>query len=140
MTISAEQLAAHHARYRRVKAVQARTPQLTAAHVSFEVRTELDDSDPGESFADELADEVAAIHARLEDGDYDAWCGVIVTAHWNGIEASDSVWGCVLDSGYTTAVVADEHGLHQGAVAALNLAIAERLEAADTLRSELGGL
>lgn len=34
--IAPEILAAAHARYNRVTALQARTPQVTAAHVSFE--------------------------------------------------------------------------------------------------------
>jgi hypothetical protein len=104
-------------------AVQARP--LTRDEVTFTITTEAEDLGGSEL---EDPENTAAIQARIDRGDSDAWCGVIVTASWRGFTGQDSIWGCSLDETYTAAVVADEHGMHDNALQALNESIATALE------------
>jgi len=102
---------------------------LKASEVTFTVATEPEDTpvrgnlcatdDPD---IDRAAED--AVLARLERGDSDAWCGVIVTAHWGGYQGTDSLWCCSLDDTYTAAMVAEAHGMHKEALADLNAKLA----------------
>jgi hypothetical protein len=64
---------------------------------------------------------------RVQRGDTDAWCGVIVTATYRGYTGRASIWGCSLDKAYTATVVAEEHGMYDEALQALNDSIATAL-------------
>ena len=127
--------------------------KLTAAEVTFEVYTQSDNTPlegnvmaTNEPDLDKEAED--GIRARLERGDYEAWCGVCVKATWRcaaGVEYSGSaaLWGCSLDDAYTAAVAADEHGLHAEALAdlqsSLALQAARCASIARTLRARKAG-
>lgn len=116
--------------------------KLTASEVTFEVTIEAEEQavrgncmasdDP--DLDKEMED---SILARLDRGEVEAWCGVVVTATWehDGVEYTgrDSIWGCSLDDTYTAAVVAEEHGMREQALDDLNAT----LEAAVTKGSKL---
>ena len=106
--------------------------KLTAAEVTFEVTIEAEDQPVRGNFAsgdDELdrADEDAII-ARLDRGDVEAWCGVVVKATWEfdgqTYEGVDSIWGCSLDDDYTAEAVAESHGMRDEALDRLNTELA----------------
>lgn len=119
--------------------------KLTAAEVTFEVTIEAEDMPVRGNFAsgdDELdkADEDAIIE-RLDRGDIEAWCCIVVTATWeapdgNEYTGRDTLGGCSLDDTYTAEVAAEEHGMREQALDDLNQVIAckvgkaKRLEAA----------
>ncbi len=116
--------------------------KLTAAEVTFEVTIEAEDTPVrGNFMATDEPDldkaEEGALLARLERGEVEAWCGVIVTATWehDGLtyEGRDSLWGCSLNDSYTAAVVAEHHGMQEQALDDLN----RTLEAAVTKGSKL---
>lgn len=108
--------------------------KLTAAEVTFEVTIEADDNhDVRGSFAtdDEEQDdrEAASIIARVDRGEVEAWCGVVVTATWEAPDGTEytgraSLWGCTLDDSYTAEVVAEEHGMREQALDDLNRTLA----------------
>ena len=116
--------------------------KLTAAEVTFEVTIEAEDTPVrGNVCASDEPDldkaEEDAVLARLERGEVEAWCGVVVTATWehDGVEYTgrDSLWGCSLDDSYTAAIVAESHGMQEQALDDLN----RTLEAAVTRGSKL---
>lgn len=119
--------------------------KLTAAEVSFFVTTEADEyaneKEIRGSFATDEPDldreQCDEILERLNSGDIEAYCGVIVTATWecDGVEYTgrDSLWGCTLSDDYTAATVAESHGMRDEALADLN----SNLEAAVTKGSKL---
>lgn len=80
------------------------------------------------------ADEDEVIE-RLCRGDESAWCTVVVTAHWNGVSASDSLGCCVLTDEYTADVAANEHGMRQEALERLNAALARNFNKMSALIS-----
>jgi hypothetical protein len=120
--------------------------KLTAAEVTFEVTIEAEEMPvrrghfaSGDAEQDK-ADEDAIIR-RLDRGEVEAWCGVVVTATWEAPDGTeymgrDSLWGCSLDDSYTAEVVAEHHGMREQALDDLNQVIAcsigkaKRLEAA----------
>lgn len=122
--------------------------KLTAAEVTFEVLVEAEDMPVRGHFAsgdDELdrADEQAIID-RLDRGEVEAWCGVVVEATWEAPDGTtytgrDSIWGCSLDDTYTREVVAEEYGMRENALDDLNQRIACRVQAAKRLESALEG-
>lgn len=125
--------------------------KLTAAEVMFERWIEQDETsveghfmsgDPEYEQADR--DLEASIIERLNGGEVEAWCGVIVEATWKAPDGTtytgrDSIWGCSLDDSYTQKVVAEEHGLYEGALDDLNRRIADTVRAAKRLESALEG-
>lgn len=104
--------------------------RLTKEDVTFEVRIEADENcsereirgsfcsgEPEYEQADrEIAD---GILERLRNGDESAWCGVIVEARWGEHLGGDSIWGNTLSDDYTADTVAEEHGMHDNALAEL---------------------
>lgn len=122
--------------------------KLTAAEVTFEVTIEAEDQPVRGNFASgdeeqDRADEQAIID-RLDRGDVEAWCGVIVTATWEAPDGNEytgraSIWGCSLDDSYTREVVADEHGMYEEALDDLNQRIACVVGKAKRLESALEG-
>lgn|SRR5512139_140176 len=100
--------------------------RLTPADVTFEIRTEPEDTevrgnfmsgDPEYEQADrELEDRIIE---RLNSGDYEAWCGVIVEARYGEHLGGDSIWGNTLSDDYTADTVAEEHGMRENALAEL---------------------
>ncbi len=104
--------------------------RLTYADVTFEIRTEPDEccdetsirgsfasGEPEYEKADrEIADDILE---RLNRGDYEAWCGVIVEARHGEHLGGDSIWGNTLSREYTEDTVADEHGMRDNALAEL---------------------
>lgn len=98
--------------------------RLTPADVTFEVRTEPEDIEVrGNAMASDDPDldrEVEdRIIERLNGGDYEAWCGVIVEARYGEHLGGDSIWGNTLSDDYTADTVAEEHGMHANALAEL---------------------
>jgi hypothetical protein len=72
---------------------------LTASEVQFELSINPEDSAPdfqcGDPEYKELDDaEEARARARLDRGDYWAWCYVTVTARWGSFSATASLGGC----------------------------------------------
>ena len=73
--------------------------KLTAKEVTFTLDVTQDDIDfrgnamaSGDDAADrELEDEIAA---ALDRGDIEAWCRIVVKAHYQGFEGFDSLGGC----------------------------------------------
>lgn len=114
--------------------------KLKLSDVEITIATKPDDRNPHQSFdsgdpdyaeADrKLADDICE---RFNRGDYEAWCGVIVTATWEGLTGRDSIWGCSLTSDYTAETVAEEHGMRQQALDDLNAQI-------DAMRAKLAKL
>lgn len=118
--------------------------KLTAAEVTFEVTIEADDASEKQirgSFATDEPDldkqQADEILERLNRGDVEAYCGVIVTATWahDGVEytGQDSIWGNTLSDEWTAETVAQEHGMRDNALDDLN----RKLEAAVTRGSKL---
>jgi hypothetical protein len=100
--------------------------RLTREDVSFEIRTEPDESDVRGSFASgepeyEQADREIedGIIRRLNAGDHEAWCGVIVEARYGKHLGGDSIWGNSLTESYTAESVVEEHGMLDNALASL---------------------
>jgi hypothetical protein len=107
--------------------------KLTASEVTFTIELEQDDtpvrgnvmcSDEPE-LDREAEDEIIA---RLDNGEIEAWCGVVVTATWefDGQEytGTDSLWGNTLSDDYTKEIVAEEHGMKEQALDDLNASLA----------------
>jgi hypothetical protein len=107
--------------------------KLTAEECTFTITVEADESctetDIRGSFATDEPDlddaQANEIIKRLSRGDETAWCGVVVTCTFPGLdyEGDDSIWGCTLSDEYTAEVVADTHGMKDVALDRLNGAI-----------------
>ncbi len=110
--------------------------KLTASEVTFTIEIEADDSPVRGHFATDEADldrqQEDEIIERLDNGEVEAWCGVIVTATWefDGQEytGTDSLWACSLDDTYTRDNVVEYHGMKEQALDDLNATL-ERLYA-----------
>lgn len=105
--------------------------QLTAAEVTFEVTTEPEDlevrgnvlSSGDDDYDKEYEDRVLA---RLDRGEVEAWCCVAVKATWKGFHGTEYLGGVTLsedDTQADLAVLVDEHGMKESALASLNQAI-----------------
>lgn len=120
--------------------------RLTPADVTFEIRTEPEDievrgnfmcGDPEYEQADrELEDRIIE---RLNSGDYEAWCLVIVEARHGEHLGSDSLGGCSLSGDYTADTVVDEHGMRENALDALQKEV-DRAALKDAERAVLDAL
>ena len=107
--------------------------KLTEPEVTFTVSIEPEDMSVRGAFdsgdpdyaAEDRATEDAVIE-RLNAGDESAWCIVIVTAHWNGCYARETLGGCSLSESYTKETVASEHGMQSEALERLNRMIEAR--------------
>lgn len=106
-----------------------KTRKLKASEVTFTITTEPDDipvrgnvvSSDDDEYDRKCEDEVIE---RLDRGDYEAWCCVKVTATWEGFTGVDYLGACSLDSEYTAAIAANEHGMKDNALDDLNASIA----------------
>lgn len=114
--------------------------KLTATDVTFSVRIEAEDQPVRGAFQSgdpDYAEQATAMEndiiERLDRGEVEAWCGVIVTATWEGHEGEDAIWGCSLDDSYTTDVVVSEHGMRDEALDRLNEAVAKHAVALSRL-------
>jgi len=97
--------------------------KLTRAEVDFIVAIEPENMPVVGAFDDSR--DTADILERLSRGETEAWCTVKVTARWASFTAVDYLGGCSLDTRYTAAVAAEEHGMHEEALARLNQALAD---------------
>lgn len=117
--------------------------KLTAAEVTFEVTIEAEDTpvrgnliasdDPD---ADRL-DEEDVLH-RLNRGEVEAWCCVVVTATWQAPDGAeytgrDTLGGCSLTEHYTAEIAAKEHGMREQALDDLNQRLASKVVKAKQL-------
>lgn len=108
--------------------------KLARTEVEFIVSIEAEDTDYRNEFDDPLA--VAIIADRLARGEVEAWCTVKVTAQWGTFTASDYLGGCSLDSNYTAAVAANEHGMQEEALSRLNQALQDVATALAPLKAQ----
>lgn len=109
-----------------------RMRKLRASEVEFTVSVEAEDTPVrGNVCATDEPEldkaEEDRILDRLDRGEVEAWCGVVVVAEWRGFKGHASLWGCSLDDSYTAATVAEEHGLREEALDDLNATIANTL-------------
>lgn len=120
--------------------------RLTPADVTFEVRTEPEDieirgnlmsGDPEYEQADRGLEDT--IIERVNSGDYEAWCLVIVEARHGEHLGGDSLGGCSLSGDYTADTVAEEHGMHANALAELQKEV-DRAALKDAERAVLDAL
>jgi hypothetical protein len=123
--------------------------KLTAAEVTFEVTIEADENcserEIRGSFATDepdldrqTADEIIR---RLNNGEVEAWCGVVVKAAWEfdgqRYEGVDSLWHCSLDDSYTAEVVAEHHDMREQALDDLNRALEQECKRGSRLARKL---
>ena len=106
--------------------------KLTAAEVTFTVEIEADENASEKeirgSFATDEPDldreQADEILERLNNGEVEAWCGVVVKATWEfdgeTYEGVDSIWHCTLSDDYTAETVAEHHCMRDEALDALN--------------------
>lgn len=112
--------------------------KLRANEVTFSVEIEAEDIPvrgnamaSGDDAADrECEDEIIA---RLDRGEVEAWCAVVVKATWKGYSATASIGACTLDRSYTTEDVIDGHDLRGEALESLNEQIASEVESLSEL-------
>ncbi len=101
-----------------------RLRELEPGEVTFTVRIEPEDMPVRGNFAsgDEALDKADedAILERLERGETEAWCGVIVEAQWEGFKATDAIWAVSLGADETPESYAESNGMLDEARAALN--------------------
>lgn len=105
---------------------------LEANQVTFTITTEpeypsREDFDSGATDPSDRAMDQASYDAvveRINRGDENAWCVVVVSASWRGRYARDTLGGCSLDDTYTKEAVAEEHGMQAEALKRLNEALA----------------
>lgn len=112
-----------------------KVPKLRRPDVTFTVTCEPDEcateSNIRGSFAsgDDALDKADAdsIIERLRRDDTTAWCGIIVKAEWQGLEAEDSVWGATLgESDESPEDYAEENGMLDEAYSRLKALVASR--------------
>lgn len=106
--------------------------KLTMPEVTFSIQIEADDTPVrGNVMATDEPEldkaEEDAVIARLDNGEVEAWCGVIVTATWefdgHEYEGTDSIWGNTLSDEYTAETVVEHHAMKEQALDDLNASL-----------------
>lgn len=82
------------------------------------------------------ADEDEVIE-RLNRGEIEAWCRVVVIAEWEGYKGYASIGGCVFGSASEAAQMAIDYDLHDEALEDLNRQIEADLSRSEAIRAKL---
>lgn len=91
---------------------------IQPGHVEFQISIETEDTDFRNEFDD--PESVADIERRLDAGEVEAWCLVIVTAHWRGFKAIAALGGVSLGKGELVSAYVKDNGLLSEALDNLN--------------------
>lgn len=120
--------------------------KLTDKDVEFRITVEQEDMPLRGNYTvsgddeQDTADENEAL-ARLNRGDYTAWCSVTVTAAWNGFEGNARIGGCSMGENANEQIeahqIATDYDLAGDALADLTEKIGVHLDRADQIRKKL---